>query len=102
MHQTDACILRAVHAKHYRSIAHPILLCCLAGQLNPGMNTPGFSRRSSAWNGCVCDTRDLPDGHWQVRSGIAAGVATLAATLVSELREFRWAATMTIVEIGDL
>jgi len=32
---------------------------------------------------------DSPDGPTgEVRSGIAAGVATLAATLVSELREF--------------
>ena len=46
---------------------------------------------------------DSPDGPTgEVRSGIAAGVATLAATLVSELRGFRWAATMTIVGIGDL
>jgi hypothetical protein len=42
MHQADACILRAVHPKHYRSIAHRILLCCLAGQLNLGMNTSGW------------------------------------------------------------
>jgi hypothetical protein len=36
---------------------------------------------------------DSPDGPTgEVRSGIAAGVATLAATPASELREFRWAA----------
>ncbi len=38
----------------------------------------------------------------EVRSGIAAGVATLAATLVSELREFLGGLIMTIVGIGYL
>src|SRR5688500_302624 len=92
MHQTDASILRAVYAKHYRSISHRLLLRCLAGQLNSGMNTSGWFfqvLQCIEWV-CLRYSGDSPGGS---TGGDPFGDRCCRiATLASELREFRWTA----------